>query len=110
MTADGLSACHACGALWGTSDFEIKAHRAACAKYEAYSAFMERHLVRSTHEWMGMPADAFRGVDRSATPEKLSGAVLASQRRPDGFDQRQVDAAKAALLAPAPPRYPRRAR
>lgn len=27
--------------------------------------------------------------------------------RPDGFDQRQVDAARAALLAPAPPRYPR---
>lgn len=27
--------------------------------------------------------------------------------RPDGFDQRQLDAAKAALLAPAPPRYPR---
>jgi hypothetical protein len=28
-------------------------------------------------------------------------------RRPDGFDQRQVDVARAALLAPAPPRYPR---
>jgi hypothetical protein len=27
--------------------------------------------------------------------------------RPDGFDQRQVDAARAALLAPVPPRYPR---
>lgn len=49
----------------------------------------------------------FRGVDRSATPEKLSGAVIASLRRPDGFDQHQVDAARAALLAPAPPRYPR---
>lgn len=30
--------------------------------------------------------------------------------RPDGFDQRAVDAARAALLAPAPPRYPRRSR
>lgn len=30
--------------------------------------------------------------------------------RSDGFDQHQVDAAKAALLAPAPPRYPRRTR
>lgn len=27
--------------------------------------------------------------------------------RPDGFDQGQIDAAKAALLAPVPPRYPR---
>jgi len=27
--------------------------------------------------------------------------------RPDGFDQRQVDAARTALLAPASPRYPR---
>lgn len=84
--------------------------------------------------------EAFRGVDRSATPEKLSGAVLQKSApaqpgkqwvapvicehpgynavfqidpdpppttRPDGFDQRQVDACKAALLAPAPPRYPR---
>jgi len=90
-------------------------------------------LVRRTHEAMGIPADVFRGVDRSATPAKLSGATLqksapatpskqwvtplvyedrpelelAPLRRPDGFDQRQVDAARAALLAPAPPRYPR---
>lgn len=33
--------------------------------------------------------------------------ISAAPRRPDGFDQHQVDAAKAALLAPAPPRYPR---
>lgn len=64
-------------------------------------------LVRCTHEAMGMPADLFRGVDRAASPERLSGATLAGQRRADGFDQHQVDAAKAALLAPAPPRYPR---
>lgn len=38
------------------------------------------------------------------------GAVHAAATRPDGFDQHQVDAAKAALLASAPPRYPRRAR
>lgn len=69
-------------------------------------AYQDR-LVRATHEAMGVPADPFRGVDRSATPKRLSGAVLATPRRPDGFDQRQVDAARAALLASAPPRYPR---
>lgn len=35
------------------------------------------------------------------------GIPMAPAPRPDGFDQRQVDAARAALLAPAPPRYPR---
>lgn len=34
-------------------------------------------------------------------------AKLQKRTRPDGFDQRQVDAARAALLAPALPRYPR---
>jgi hypothetical protein len=46
------------------------------------------------------------------TSEQARGLMKAPQMlepvgRPDGFDQRQVDAARAALLAPAPRRYPR---
>jgi hypothetical protein len=34
--------CHACGGLWGGTDFEVKAHRAACKAYNTYCATMGR--------------------------------------------------------------------
>lgn len=48
--------------------------------------------------------DAFRGVDRSATPERLSGAKLATPpARPDGFDQGRIDQIKAMLTSKPKP-------
>lgn len=42
-----------------------------------------------------------------AAPAALGRPIPGIDTRPDGFDQHQVDAARAAMLAPAPPRYPR---
>jgi hypothetical protein len=44
---------------------------------------------------------------REMQERAIRGAVHAAGARPDGFDQRQVDAARAVLLAPVPRRYPR---
>lgn len=65
--------------------------------------------MRETYERCGVdPAKLQKSAPAQPGKQWVTPVVYEDRpARPDGFDQRAVDAAKAALLAPAPPRYPR---